>query len=117
MKKRVVVLVTLAVAMASLAIAGLGLVPASRGYCVEARFSTAPDNDEALERWLRTQPGVVEHTVHVARTPTTPPKLVLTFIMVQNCWLKPSFPDLKSIAIELGYAIDRDGFRDQDRNN
>jgi hypothetical protein len=97
-----------------LGVAG-GAIRASNIYCVETEFSAAPADDAAFQDWLEQQPGVVKHTVHVERTSTTPPKLVLTFVMVQNLWRKPSFPHVETKAIELGYRIGPRGFRDQGR--
>ena len=85
-----ILIILLAVAGVLLAVAGLGTISASRVYCVETELSAAPDDDTALEFWLRNQPGVVQHTVRVDRVTTDRPKLVLTLMMVQNGWLNQS---------------------------
>ena len=113
MKKRIAITALLVLCVVSVAIAALAFVPASRVYCVESTFTTAPNDDALLVTWLKNQPGVVEHTVHVDRTNSQPPKLVLTFIIVQNSWLRPPFPDVEARAAELGYSFDSNGFRDQ----
>jgi hypothetical protein len=109
MKKRILIIL-LVIGVIFLLVAGLGQIPASRGYCVEGSFSEAPADDDAFENWLRSPPGVVEHTVHVVRTSTTPPKLRVVLIMVQNCWFKPHFPDVETAAHDLGYTLDSTGF-------
>lgn len=39
-------------------------------YQERAEFVELPPSDASLEQWLREQPGVVSHTVHVEREKT-----------------------------------------------
>jgi hypothetical protein len=111
--KKWILIILLVAATIMLLVAAINQIPASRGYCVEACFSEAPADDGAFENWLKSQPGVVEHTVHVRRTSTTPPKLELVLIMSQNGWLEPPFPDVATAAHDLGYTLDPTGFADR----
>ena len=76
-------------------------IKSSNGYNVQAEFAQLPPNDEALEEWLRQQPGVVEHAVHVERNGQN---VRVFFIIVQNLRKQPPFPRLEEQAAVLGYA-------------
>lgn len=82
----------------------------SRVYAVESRFTASPLDDSKFDSWLKSQTGVEPNTVHVQRHDDV---LVLTFIMTQNWWRNPLFPDVESAASRFGYAINSDGFVDQ----
>lgn len=109
-------LIALAVVAAVLtaAWAGLKSIPASLGYDVEAEFSEIPPNDDALEEWLRTQPGVVR--AFVGQREGEPKVLVVSFIMVRNGW-GPPLPDLDAKCDELGYRGRVGRFRDSENRN
>src|SRR5262249_32657727 len=102
--------------LAAAAWVGLRFIPASFGYAVEAElvsFASLPADDHRLEEWLRAQPGVVPHTVHVRREPARHPnRLVVIFTMVRDGWGRPPFPDLEAACDELGYAGRVGRFRD-----
>jgi hypothetical protein len=91
---------------------GLRFIPASLGYSVEAEFASLPERDHELEEWLKTQPGVVSHTVHVWRKDGEPKILRIGFIMVRDGWDRPPFPDLQGKCEALGYAGRTGPFRD-----
>lgn len=90
--------------------AACSFVPISRAYSVESRLVAAPEDDVALGNWLKSQPGVVAHTVHVSRQSKL---LELSFVMTQNVWMNPPFPNVEQAASEFGYSIDPKGFQDQ----
>src|SRR3954447_23075731 len=71
-------------------------VHASLSYCVEARFTTLPADDEQLAAWLKTQPGVVPHTVHIRRFEPGGRLLEVGFIQVRNLAGEPQCPNLDS---------------------
>ena len=79
MNKRTVIILVAATTVAG--IFALTSFRASRVYAVESRFTDAPQDDVQLDGWLKSQPGVVPHTVDVARHDGM---LVLTFIMTQD---------------------------------
>jgi len=84
----------------------------SLGYCVEARFSSLPPNDKELCEWLKSQPGVVRHTVWISREGADRKLLKVGFIMSQNLYREPPFPDLGNRCKLLGYAGNDSGFKD-----
>ena len=63
---------------------GLESIPASVGHDVEATFASLPDDDHALEQWLKSQEGVVPHTVHVEREESDATKTDRVFHHVQE---------------------------------
>jgi hypothetical protein len=75
----------------------------SVGYCVEVRFATAPADDRALCQWLKAQPGVVPHTVHIGREGPDKHVLRVMFIQSRNLAGNPPFPDLVPGCHALGY--------------
>ncbi|MDX1930523.1 MAG: hypothetical protein SFV81_28625 [Pirellulaceae bacterium] len=81
----------------------LSFLPASRIYSVETTFTSAPESDEELRKWLADQPGVVDHTIHLSRLDNQ--RFGLTFIISQNSWKRPAFPDIESQCFELGYDL------------
>lgn len=110
MAKRTAIIACLIATAIGAACFALSLIPASRAYAVESQFSAAPSDDSGFDAWLKSQTGVVPHTVHVQRHDDV---LVLTFIMTQNSWRNPPFPDVENAASRLGYSIDSNGFVDQ----
>jgi hypothetical protein len=93
------------VIFAVIALAGVGFwlrytIKASCGYDVQANYDAMPADDKALETWIKTQPGVVEHTVLVQRDGH---QLVAYFIMAQDLSGRPTFPDLDQACATLGY--------------
>ena len=89
--------------LAGIASLGFSFVPASRVYTVGAGFTSLPESDDKLQDWLREQPGVVDHTVHITRGQDQ--TLELTFIITQNTWKTPPFPDIETKCDELGYEL------------
>ncbi len=81
----------------------LSFIPASRIYSVETTFTSAPASDEELHKWLADQPGVVEHTIHLNRRDNQ--RIGLTFVISQNSWKRPAFPDIESQCSVLGYEL------------
>ena len=110
MTKRIAIIACLVAAVIGAASFALSLIPASRVYAVESRFSAAPSDDSAFDDWLKSQSGVISHTVQVQRHDDM---LVLTFMMSQNSWRDPPFPDVENAASRFGYSIDSIGFVDQ----
>lgn len=97
---------------------GLGLIslaPASYVYSLEAEFGSAPGDDVPLVEWLKSQSGVVPHTVDVQRTAMRPPKLVVSFIMQRNAWGRPRLPALADQARAFGYSLATPDFNDTRR--
>jgi hypothetical protein len=70
-----------------------------------------PANDKALTEWLRSQPGVVPHTVAIGRFDGGK-LLYVGFIQSRNLAGKPPFPDLNGHVGGLGYAESDGPFRD-----
>jgi hypothetical protein len=87
----------------------LRTVHASYGYEVKCDFAVMPFSDVEVRRWLRSQPGVVEHTVFTLRTNRT---LKVRFIMSQDLTGHPTFPGLDEQCQVLGYRAASVGFRD-----
>lgn len=110
MIKRTVLIACSIVAAASAVLVTFCFVPSSRVYSVESRINAAPRDDAEIVNWLKKQPGVVAHTVHVNRNQDS---LGLTFVMTQNAWMNPPFPDVEQAALKFGYSIDSSGFQDQ----
>lgn len=81
-------------------------------YSVEADFKSMPANDHEFMAWLRNQPGVVPHTVHIDRRKGT--ALIVTFVMSRNLSGLPEFPDLEQKSKALGYLGRNIAFRDSD---
>jgi hypothetical protein len=81
-------------------------------YCVEARFDTMPPNDKALADWLRSQPGVVPHTVAIGRFEQGGKLLYVRFLQSRNMAGEPPFPDLDGRVSALAYAESDGPFRD-----
>jgi hypothetical protein len=94
------------VTMASVAVFATALVYSvtslhvSRVYCIMARFDRLPETDEGLAQWLKTQPGVVAHTVHLTREGS---KVRVWFIMSQNLRWSPPMPNLSRQCHLMGY--------------
>ncbi len=99
--------------LAALAVVVTRFVPASRVYCVAAVYVAAPEDDAALAQWLKNQPGVVPHTVHVDRPPANPRKLIVSFIQVRTLNGQPPFPELEAAAKARGYELSSPGFQDE----
>lgn len=87
--------------LAILAWFALGVVRPSVGYAVCAEFAVMPADDDALEEWLRGQPAVVGHTVHVAREGA---RLEVFFILSRGLRGGPQAPDLQGACERLGYS-------------
>jgi hypothetical protein len=73
-------------------------------YCVEARFAALPPDDTPLREWLKTQPGVVPHTVGVTRGGSDGKLLKVVFLQSRNLAGNPPFPDLEAVCVTLGYG-------------
>jgi len=70
-----------------------------------------PPTDKPLVEWLRSQPGVVSHTVAVGRFKDDK-LLCVGFIQSRNLAGQPPFPDLDGQTPRLGYAGADGPFRD-----
>lgn len=96
-------IITLLVA-GGLVVAGwlaLRQIPASFGYGIRVEFDTLPANDKPLEEWMKAQPGVVEHTVHVARNGNS---VGMLWIMTQSIGPRgPPVPDFRTAFERFGY--------------
>jgi hypothetical protein len=84
----------------------------SWSYCVEARFDKMPPNDKALIDWLRSQPGVVPHTVAIGRFEEGGRLVFVGFIQSRNLAGEPPFPDLNGQVKNLGYTGSDGAFHD-----
>lgn len=82
------------------------------GYCVEATFQELPENDEPLAEWVKSQRGIVAHTVHIRRFGTHGDELEVGFIQVRTIAGDPPFPELEEKCAELGYKQPSGPFRD-----
>ena len=91
---------------------GLLAIPASVGYCLEARFETLPPDDKRLKAWVQSQSGVVPHTVWISRFDPDRKLLGITFIQVRNGFGQPPLPDVDGACETLGYANPDGPFRD-----
>jgi len=76
-------------------------VRASFLYHVTAVYDRMPADDRLLEKWLKSQPGIVEHTVHTERAGHA---LHVRFIMSRTLFGSPPFPDLSRACDGLGYG-------------
>jgi hypothetical protein len=77
-----------------------------------------PADDERLEEWLKSQPGVIAHHVITRRTGPAGKTLKVGFLQVRNLAGEPPFPDLASTCAKLGYSGPNVKFRDcKDREN
>lgn len=110
MKRLLITSALIVIAVAPLAWIAAKNLYASFGYVVEARFSEMPTNDNSLVEWIRSQPGVVRHTVHIGRFESN--LLYVTFIQSQNLLGEPPFPNLDAGAKSLGYRGADGPFRD-----
>jgi hypothetical protein len=84
----------------------------SVGYCVEARFETAPANDRELRKWLESQPRMVPGKVLIGREGPDKQVLRVMFIRTPNLARDPPFPDLAGACRTLGYSGAEFTFRD-----
>lgn len=85
----------------------------SFGYCVEAEFESLPMDDQALENWLKEQPGVVHHTGGICRGGPGNKTLRVMFIQVHRVRERPV--DLNEACARLGYVA-KERFRDNHEN-
>lgn len=85
----------------------LGYIRPSVGYTVCAEFASMPDDDEALEHWLRNQPDVAGGTVHAKREGQ---RLEVFYIINRSRLQK--LPDLQAQCVVLGYSGQVAPFRD-----
>ncbi len=92
-------------------------VHVSGSYVVEARFEQMPSDDSAFTDWLRSQPGVVPHTVSVGRFEEGDKLLYVSFIQSRSVAGEPPFPDLEGAARRLGYMEPDGPFRDSEDCN
>jgi hypothetical protein len=73
----------------------------SRSYTVHASYLKMPANDTMLANWLKNQPGVVAHTVHIDRKGKI---IYVTFVKSDTISQAIPFPDLSSACDQYGYA-------------
>lgn len=81
----------------------LSLIPTSRIFVVSTSMSMAPETDLKFSNWLKSQPGVVPHTVNVVRDGGH--HIQVTFLMSQDGWNNPPFPAIESACASLGYRL------------
>jgi hypothetical protein len=93
---------------------GLHSIPASIGYDLEAEFETVPPNDERLEQWLGSQPGVATTVVKRERAGARW-RVEVIYVITRDGWGQPRLPDLNAAAAELGYGKPDGRFRDSPR--
>ena len=75
---------------------------ASLVYGVHLEFASLPENDLQFVEWMRSQPGVVPNTVHVARQRKS---VDVSWIMTQTlCRREPPVPDFLAAFEWFGYA-------------
>ncbi len=79
-------------------------------HSVEASYFALPPDDDDLINWMRTQPGIIPHTVHVRRTGNG--LFEATFMQSRNLLGRPSFPDLEAACDRFGYKGTDVEFRD-----
>ena len=79
--------------------AGLA-IPKPFGFGLRAEFDTLPPDDEALEAWLKSCPGVSE-TASVEREGKS---LRVVFVQCRNIAGQPPVPDLDAKCESLGYT-------------
>ena len=91
--------VVVALVLAGFALFALSYIRPSVGYTVCAEFASMPDDDEALERWLRNQPGVAGGTVHTKREGDR-----LEVFYIANLSRFQKSPDLQAQCAVLGYS-------------
>jgi hypothetical protein len=76
-------------------------VKASIGYSIRVDCESLPPDDEAIEQWLKTQPGIVERTATVHRDGKS---VRMGWIMVQSIGpRKPPVPDIRAALERFGY--------------
>jgi hypothetical protein len=86
---------------------------ASIGFCVEARFETLPADDQRLIDWLKTEPGIVAHSVTVERIGDDKKSLRVHFIQSRNVIKQDRpFPNFDAQCVKLGYLGPDGTFRD-----
>jgi hypothetical protein len=68
---------------------------------MRAEYARMPADDLNLVQWLRAQPGVVEHTVHVKREGRV---LRVWLMMMQDMRGSQPLPDLSRACDSLGYS-------------
>lgn len=90
-------------------------IPRSCVYCVATSFHQLPENDEPLVEWLKGQPGVVSHTVHVRRGEATDGRVEIVFAQVRTLAGDPPFPSVEAKCEELGYRAATSPFVDCSR--
>ena len=98
---RVSIAVSVGVIATILTIKFLGSVHVSRVYSVAAVYSALPASDTALEDWLKSQRGVIAHTVHVERNNN---ELHVRFVVSQTLFGGPQLPELLQACNSLGYS-------------
>ena len=96
-------LVILSFAAGLICLAALAFVPVSSVFSAQARLDKAPPTDDRLIEWLKLQPNVVPHTVHVTRRENQ--ILEVSFIQVRHVGGWPRVPDFEAACISLGYRV------------
>ena len=79
------------------------MIYVSSSYCVETELNQWPPNDDELLNWLRSQPGVISHTVHAKRGGAANDVLRIGFMQSHNLASQPPFPSLEKEANAIGY--------------
>src|SRR6478735_7794285 len=81
------------VVAAAFCVRWIGRTPVSRFYNVKTHYGQMPTDDTALENWLKSQAGVVAHTVHTRRDGN---ELHVSSIMSQTLSAGPPVPDFSN---------------------
>jgi hypothetical protein len=82
---------------------------ASIGFSLKAHSMLLPADDNELEKWLKSQPGVVPWTVRVRRNHKW---LHVSFILSQNLLRNPPLPNLSQACSTMGYSSKTDWIPD-----
>jgi hypothetical protein len=91
---------------------GIRSIPVSYSYGVVTEFDVVPPNDQALDDWIRAQPGVVVHMAGVNRTRVGERWLIeVNYGISRNGWGEPPLPDLDAACAALGYRGQAAPFR------
>jgi hypothetical protein len=96
-------LVILCFAVALICLTAIAFVPVSSVFSAQARLDKAPPTDDRLIEWLKAQPNVVPHTVHVVRRENQ--ILEISFIQVRHAGGWPKVPDYEAACNSFGYRV------------
>src|SRR5436190_20941256 len=98
------------VVVISLALYGIGFIPADVGFSLIGEFEDVPPSDLPLEEWISSQKGVFKAFVSREKKDNL---WVIKVIggRTRNGRGEPPFPKVDEKAFELGYRAGTGGFR------